>query len=327
MNWSITGEKQFSICAKQWYYSNIVADARVKKDAYRRELTILSKLQTIEAWRGTLVDNVISRLLVNAINNSFPVKKDYFLKEAFRLFDLQLEFAQSKKYRLEGASLSNDQDDFAALFECELGSGVTPEQIEKANDDVRRAISNLIDDREFIEYLKSSSHLASQRPLIYNFDRFSVQAKPDLIAFFEDGPPHIFDWKVHTFGMNTYDEQLISYAIALYKVAQTKPHADFPENLSKYSVYDYKLTEYQLLHPERIRRDYQMTADRVEELGSDMTSSLIEMYMTGCFKNYKQAEERKFSTTLLVEQCPKCPFQNTCKPDPSYDLRDEHFQD
>jgi hypothetical protein len=327
MNWSITGQKQFNICQRQWYYGNIVADARVKKDAYRRELTILSKLQTIEAWRGSLVDDVISRLLVNAINNGYPIKKDYFLKEAYRLFDLQMAYALDKKYRLDGARLSNDQEDFAALFECELGNGVTVDQFEMAKSDVTNAISNLVDEREFIEYLKSAGHLASQRPLIYSFDRFSVLAKPDLIAFFQDSPPHIFDWKVHTFGMNTYDEQLISYALALYKVAQTKPHTDFPENLSKYSIYDYRLTEYQLLHPDRIRRDYQVTGDRIEELGSEMASGLIEMYVTGCFKNYKHAEERNFSTTVLVEQCPKCPFQRICKPDPSYELRDEHFQD
>lgn len=326
MNWSITGEKQFRICARQWYFRNIVADARVKKDAFRRELTILSKLQTIDAWRGSLVDDVISRLLVTAINNDYPVKKDYFLSEAFRLFDLQLAFALGKKYRVEGAKLSNQQEDFAALFEYEFGSGPTKEQIDRAREDVKNAISNLVGDCEFIEYLKTSSHLASQRPLIYSFDRFSVQAKPDLIAFFENGPPHIFDWKVHTFGKNTYDEQLISYAVALYKVAQTKPHVDFPKNMASYSVLDYKLTEYQLLHPERIRRDYQVSTDRIEELGDEMASSLMEMYMTGCFKNYSQAEESRFPTTLLVEQCAKCPFQKTCKPDPSYDLRDEHLQ-
>src|SRR5882762_9259491 len=238
MNWSISGHKQFRGCPRQWYYSNIVADARVKKDAFRRELTILSKLQSIDAWRGSLVDNVISRLFVNSINKRMPVKKEYFLREAMRLFDLQLEFAQSKRYRLEGARLANGQDDFAALFEYELGNGVMAEEIDRVRTDVNNAITNLVEDGKFIEYLRTGSLLVSQRPLIYSFDRFSVRAKPDLIVFFEDDPPHIFDWKVHTFGLNTYDEQLISYAMALYKVARTEPHDDFPKNLSQYKLSD-----------------------------------------------------------------------------------------
>jgi hypothetical protein len=327
MNWSITAQKQFKICQRQWYYGNIVADARVKKDPYRRELTVLSKLQTIDAWRGSLVDDIISRLLVNAINNRYPIKKEYFLNEAFRLFELQLSFALQKKYRLEGASLANDQEEFAALFEYELGNGLSSEQIDNAREDVRNAVSNLIDDDEFLNYLKSASRLVSQRPLIYSFDRFTVRAKPDLIAFFENKPPHIFDWKVHTFGLNTYDEQLISYAVALYKVVQVKPHADFPENLTKHKLYDYRLTEYQLLHPDRIRRDYQINPENIEELGETMTSSLLEMYMAGSFSNYKDAKKEKFSTTLLVDQCPKCSFQKICKQDQEYEIRNEHFQD
>ena len=325
MNWTITGAKQFKGCARQWYYRNIVADARVKKDVYRRELTILSKLQSVEAWRGSLVDNVISRLLVNAVNNRLPVRKDAFLKEAGRIFDLQLNYAVGKKYRIEGASLASDQEEFAALFDCEFSSGVTEAQLKQARADIERAINTLIDDTALIEYFQSSVFLASQRPLIYNFDRFSVYAKPDLIVFFENAPPHIFDWKVHTFANNTYDEQLISYAIALYKVLQSKPHTDFPPGAGKFSVYDYKLTEYQLLHPERTRRDYQVNNDRLEDLASNMSSSMIEMYMTGCFKNYSQAEKRKFPTTSFIEQCPKCPFQKICQPDNDYDVRDEHL--
>jgi hypothetical protein len=322
MNWSITGYKQFEVCPRQWYYNNIVADARVKKDAHRRELTILSKLMTIDAWRGLLVDNVISRLLVNAINNNYPVKKDYFLGEAIKLFDLQLEYGLTKKYRLDGARLANDQLEFAAFFECELGDGLAADEIERAKNDVVGAISNLVDDTTLIDYLKSSTHVVSQRPLIYGVDRFSVYAKPDLIVFFDDKPPHIFDWKVHTFGKNTYDEQLISYAVALYKVIQEKAHVDFPSNVAEHSIFDYKLTEYQLLHPDRTPRNYEVTEDRIEDLTSVMSSSLIKMYMGGCFKSYAEAEEQKFPTTIFVEQCAKCPFQKVCKPDANYVVRD-----
>lgn len=246
MIWSVSGDKQFNRCPRQWYFSNIVADGRVKNDEYRREVTILSKLQSVEAWRGTIVDDIISRILVNAVNQKYPIKKEYYLQQAAASFDQQLEYASFQKYRSPGSRLSADEN-FAALYPIDFGLGVTDLELDQARADIFDALNNLLDDHDFIAYLKSAKYLVSQRTLLYPLDRFNVRAIPDLIAFFDDAPPHIFDWKVHTYGNISYDEQLIAYAAALYKVIQKKPHADFPDDIKKYSIYDYKLSEYQLL--------------------------------------------------------------------------------
>ena len=247
MIWSISGYKQFKKCPRQWYYRNIVADAKVKKDEYRKEMTILSKLQTIDAWRGSIVDEVISRLLISAINKKYPIDKKYYLSEAAKMFEEQFEYGTFQKYREPESKLSGDKN-FAAFLKSDFGDQILNEEIAKAKKDINIALNNLLDDVEFINYLQSASHLVSQRTLTYPFNRFNVRAIPDLIAFFNDSPPHIFDWKVNTYGTNTYDEQLISYAVALYKVAHSKPHVDFPLNIKDYKIYDYKITEYQLLH-------------------------------------------------------------------------------
>lgn len=309
---SITGNKQFKICERHWYYKNIVADSRVKNDAFRREVTLLSKMQTVYAWRGTIVDSVLSKYLVTAINNKYPIKKDFFIRQAIEMFDSQLQFAVSKKYREPDTVIVNNPE-FNILTEYELGKGISEDEIKQAKDDVIIALTNILDDTDFLNYLKSSKFVASQRPLIYYFNRFSVKAKPDLIAFFEDSPPHIFDWKVHTYGTVSYDEQLISYAIALYKVNETKPHNDFPSNLSKWKIYDYKLTEYQLLHKERIKRDYEVTKDKLADFGQEMSSALIQMHLAGANKKYGQLNAKDFSTTKYIEQCEKCSFQKICK--------------
>src|ERR1700730_13455078 len=101
---SVTGYKQFGHCQRQWCYKNIVADSRVKNDSFRREVTLLSKLQTVYAWRGTIVDNILSRYLVNAINKRMPIKKDYFIAQAMTMFNSQLEYAVFQKYRESGAT-------------------------------------------------------------------------------------------------------------------------------------------------------------------------------------------------------------------------------
>ncbi len=328
---SVTGYKQFVQCERLWFYKNIVADSRVKNDLFRREVTLLSKLQTVQAWRGTIVDNILSKYLVLAINNKYPVKKDYFIEQALTMFDVQLEYAVSKNYRKPDAVLTNNPE-FNAFFECEFGEGVSDREISQAKDDIITALTNILDDKDFIDYLKTAKYVISQRPLIYNFDRFSVKAIPDFIAFFDDGPPHIFDWKVHTYGTASYDEQLIAYAVALYKVSTIKPHADFPTNISKWKIQDYKLTEYQLLHKDRIKRDYDVTDDKIEAFGENMSSAIIRMHMAGANKKYSQLSAEDFSTTEYIEHCQRCPFQKICKTNSyettsKYAVRDEHFQD
>ncbi|MGN6640003.1 MAG: PD-(D/E)XK nuclease family protein [Mucilaginibacter sp.] len=323
MIWSISGYKQFNKCRRRWYYTNIVADGRVKNDAYRKEVTILSRLQTLDAWRGTIVDDIISRLLVNAINNKIPLQKDYFLREAMNAFNDQLEYAIFQTYRNPGSKTSDKN--FASLLNYDLGLQIEESELDRAKQDIYNALNNLLDNVEFLEYLKSAKILISQRSLLYPFDRFNVRSKPDLIAFFEDSPPHIFDWKVHTFGTATYDEQLISYGVALYKTVHSKPHIDFPESAKQYSIYDYKLTEYQLLHPERIRRDYQMSSEAIEDLSLKISGSLIEMYMSGCHKKYSESDPESFSTTSFIESCHNCPFKKICKQN-NHEIRSKYLQ-
>lgn len=328
---SVTGYKQFVQCERQWFYKNIVADSRVKNDLFRKEVTLLSKLQTVQAWRGTIVDNILSKYLVLAINNKYPVKRDYFIEQALTMFEVQLEYAVSKQYRKPDAVLTNNPE-FNAFIEYELGEGVSAEEISQAKQDIITALTNILDDKDFIDYLKTSKYVVSQRPLIYNFDRFSVKAIPDFIAFFDDSPPHIFDWKVHTYGTASYDEQLIAYAVALYKVNAIKPHADFPSDISKWKIQDYKLTEYQLLHKDRIKRDYSVTDDKIEAFGENMSSAIIRMHIAGANKKYSQLSADNFSTTEYIEHCQKCPFQKICKTNSNettskYTVRDKHFQD
>lgn len=307
-----TGYKLFQRCERQWYFKNIVADGRVKNDPFRKEVTFLSKLDTIEAWRGKIVDDIVSRLLVNSINKKYPVDKAYLLKEADQMFNNQLEYAAFQKYREPNRKYTQDKD-FAALINYEFGLNYSESILDNAKRDIHNALNNLVDDTAFITYLQSAKFLASQRPLHYQISGLPVSSRPDLIVFFDDRPPHIIDWKVHTFGIYTYDEQLISYAVALYKVVCTKPHEDFPSNIGSYPIYDYQLSEYQLLHPERIKRDYEVTQDRLEELSDKMSKGIIEMYMKGSHKKYSDANQENFEATYFIENCRTCSFKKICK--------------
>ena len=56
--WSVSDSRVFRRCPRQWYYKHIVASA-IAKDEYRRKMYLLSKLQSVSAWRSQIVDDTI----------------------------------------------------------------------------------------------------------------------------------------------------------------------------------------------------------------------------------------------------------------------------
>jgi hypothetical protein len=268
-------------------------------------------LQSLEAFRGQVVDDIISRKAVYSLNKKFSLNKDYLIKEALTSFDNQLLFAKLQNYREEGFKYTGN-DDFAALYGYEINGGIPNVEIEAAKTDIVAAISNFLANKELIERLKSASLLVSQRPLMYKYSRFTVRAVPDLVAFYPSEAPHIFDWKVHTFGVNTYDEQLVSYAYALDQVNKTKPHENFPLDLSRYDITEYRLSECQLLHPDSMIRNYDLTQQRVQDFKDYLSGSIIEIFMAGGAKKYGEVDEAGFDTTYYPENCENCCFKNIC---------------
>jgi hypothetical protein len=66
MKWSFSAARTFAACQRKWFYSNIFAYWGAK-DKLRKEAYYLKQLQSIYAWRGSLVDKVISRKIVPAM--------------------------------------------------------------------------------------------------------------------------------------------------------------------------------------------------------------------------------------------------------------------
>ena len=66
MFWSISESRTFKRCQRQWYYKNLLASPTAK-DPLRHTAYLLGKLQSISAWRGNLVDAVISETVLPAV--------------------------------------------------------------------------------------------------------------------------------------------------------------------------------------------------------------------------------------------------------------------
>lgn len=316
MTWSYTGYRQFQKCSRQWYYSNIVAHTAAT-ESFRKEVTILSKLKTLDAWRGDIVDYIISRVIVSKIRKGSDLSEDRLLWVADKVFDEQLAYASGRVYRTTETKL-DDFGKISAIIDLDFKRLIPESEITRVRRDVHLALKNFLSREEMIDRLRDAKQLITQRRFQQPFQRFKIKGTPDLIAIYEDEPPHIFDWKVHTFATKAYDDQLMCYAILL----NNTKHKDFPDTLKNYTVFDYKLTEFQLLLNEF--RDYTMSQDDLDFTISSISGDLLRMYRAGADKTYLQTTPSDFPMTLDVSNCSTCPFTQICKQHEN-EIRNKHF--
>lgn len=273
----------------------------------QREAYILSKLQSVSAWRGKIVEHVIDTRILPALNKGWTLNADPILKYARSLFDTQREFALLNRVREPGMSQSKAGESFAALYQVEYGAGVSQEEIKRAWEEVERALLNLLAMHELLNDLRRAERLISQRSLMFSIFQTKVRAVPDLIAFFRDEPPLIVDWKVHVFGTRDYRLQLATYAIALMRCP---PHQDFPSPLALYAPEDVRLIEAQLLT--NVLRPYKLTEQDIEATESHIIASSAEMSLAAGDGLAKSLDAFDYPVTEYPEICETCPFRKPC---------------
>ncbi|HEX8178637.1 MAG TPA: PD-(D/E)XK nuclease family protein [Pyrinomonadaceae bacterium] len=313
MIWSFSNSLLFRKCQRQWYFKTHVANANAKKIPLQREAYILSKLQTVAAWRGSVVDHVISRRVVPALNHGWNISLANILAYAKSVFDAQLRFARQHRLRESDMSVAKAGDDFAAFYAVEYGTDVSDEELAQAWNDVRRALTNLVEMRSLLALLGTSSKLVAQRALTFPYFGVTVRAVPDLIAFFGDAAPLIVDWKVHTFGVQDYRLQLATYAVAL---ARCEPHKDFPLPASPYAPADVRLLEVQLLTNQQ--REYTLSELDVEEIDSYIADTATVMLLADGENGKGPPRPFDYPVTQFPETCRRCPFRAPCWEDQSW---------
>lgn len=305
MKWSFSNARAFRQCQRSWFFKTCAASAR-SEDELRHEAYLLSKLQSVSGWRGSLVDRVLSRHLVGAIRRRQKITKAMLLAIAKSQFDRELECALGHRLREAGLSIAEDEC-FAALRAVEYEEPIAPEEIAQAWRDVELAMDNLFAMEKARVGLKTASHLVAQRSLQFEFGGVSVLAVPDVVAFYDDGPPLIVDWKVHSAGSRDYRLQLALYAMALVRCA---PHRDFPPTLQGLVATDIRLLEVQLLSG--VEHEYTLASTDFDELEEYIAASAVEMLAArgGLGGNDLRAED--FAVTRWPDLCQRCPFKKIC---------------
>ncbi len=307
MKWSFSHGKTFRKCQLQWYLASQFACATAKKNPLQREAYLLSKLQSVFAWRGNLVDEIISNHIVTALNQKRTPSLHQVLVLARQLFDEQLAFAQARRWREEGMTAKKADGAYAALRGVEYELDLS-EELELAWRDVEQALRNLFEMKDLLAELQTAFRLIPQRNLSFDHFGVTVKARPDLLAFFRDKPPLIVDWKVHSFGQHDYRLQLAVYALTL-KRSKAHNDFDFPSHLSPYSVTDIRLLEAQLLT--RQQREYQLTDSDIEEVENHISASSSQMLLAIGDEDDEEIF-RELSMSSRPEVCAGCNFRKLC---------------
>ena len=308
MKWSITKSKMFSQCPRKWYYYEIMANARAR-DPLRREAYLLKQLQSLYAWRGSLVDSVIEKFIVPRMkSNNFPSEDDV-ISFSMSLMDKQLEFGKAKKHRCPNITKSNVGDAYCAFYDLEYNGGLDEDTLQEAREDIIVSLRNLVSSDFLRQIIESSSFFAAQRSLVFGFENMTISCTPDLITFFPDQSPLITDWKVHTFANAHSWLQLGVYAFALSKI---KPHKDFPKDIQIQlgNPTKTRLVEYQLLKNQQ--RAYSVSSEDIADIEDYIFRSCRQMSMLVNGQKYNELDVNQFQTARSPEICGRCQFKRLC---------------
>lgn len=306
MTWSFSEHRTFRKCPRQWFYRSIFAESR-SADTARREAYILSKMQSIAAWRGQLVDTVLGSYVITELNAKRSPTRAGALALAKELFEKQKEFGLKHRVREEGMVVSHIGNSFAAFDKVERGEPIANGEFEHAWDDIEKAIRNVWAMDELRARLRDGKYRVAQRALQFDHCGAKVKAMPDVVVFFNAAAPLIVDWKVHSFGLRDYADQLGTYALAL---CRGNPHTDFPVSSRRVRPHEVELCEVQLLLG-TVRRhvlsedDISLTEERIGE-------GIVALQLACDGREPSELRAEDFPTAYKEQSCLSCPFRKIC---------------
>ena len=310
MIWSISSFKEFQKCERKWFLSNKMG-LRRNKNPYRNLIHLLSELESIDAWRGQIVDYTLSEFVIPKMQKRQTPSYDATIDYAKKITKARCDFAIAEGHKEPNLKKTEHYYEYAPLYDIEYPSDDLKPKLEKAWDEIVVSLTNFYNNKELMSDLKKANYLITQRTLQYDshYDT-TIRGIPDLIAFYPDEPPRIYDWKVHSSDTKTYTEQLLIYAQSLVKCWS---HKDFEEYIKGYKVYDIRLSEYQLL-TNKIR-NYTVTEDYIERINDYIAGSIEKMTLKNCHKKFEELNIVNFEKTPNVDNCRSCPFKKICKED------------
>lgn len=213
----------------------------------------MRQLRSLSGWRGSLFDKGIEFSVIPAIENSEPIDFDQAIRQTVELAQRQYSFSETKRYRDAGIKKGDAGDEFCALFSHEYGLGISPEELEEVFQDLACCFENLQQQTEFVNYLRQGKWYGVQKTLSLNLDGVSIEGRPDLLFFGNEGQLTIVDWKTELSETSDNRPQLLVYALGAIRgwpQARLENLEIYEANVMKDEIRIHHITEQDLLKTE-----------------------------------------------------------------------------
>lgn len=306
MIWSFSNNRMFRRCPRQWFYKTVFAESR-SRDEKRQEASLLGKLQTVSAWRGQIVDSVLSDFVVPELNAGRRPTLRATIAKARTLFETQKAFGLAHKIRAADFQKSQAGSEFAAFINVEYGEPIQVADFDQAWTDIENALRILWKNIELRAIVRDGERLIAQRMLLFDHFGGKVRALPDLIVFFKQRPPMIVDWKVHSFGTRDSGDQLTTYAIALSRIT---PHVDFPPSTRRWKAEEIELIEAQLLVDSF--RKHPLTPEAISQAEERIAEGIQAMQLACEDLDLSSCSPQDFPTARNDQTCKSCCYRKIC---------------
>jgi len=308
MRWSHSTALSFTQCPRKWYFGSVLANGRAL-DPIRKEAYLLKQLCNIHAWRGKIVDKVISDFIIPKLNNYQMINLDQILNYSNHLIDIQLNFGKKQEYK-NGKTKTAYSEEYCAFFELEYSDELNENSIEEAKNEIQQSLTNFHDSEFLTDIIEEKPYMIAQRSLQFSFAGVTVTSTPDLIVFFKDKNPLIVDWKVQAPSYKDHWIQLGTYAWALSKVS---PHRDFPEKDSALikDPTQISLLEFQLLRNQA--KEYVVTNEDILDIEDHFFNSSTQLKnLTYGKSKMKDLDLKLFPTAKSADTCMNCQYKKMC---------------
>jgi len=267
----------------------------------------LSNLQSVSAWRGQLVDSIISTYLVPRLNRGINVGVDEALDYARFTFDRQVASALAHTIRNGFTSRTAAGPNFAAFRAIEYSESVSDEEVASAWADVEKALRNFFQVDDLQTIVKTATQRISQRALSFRMDGVSVRAVPDLLLFSDGVAPKIIDWKVSIWESHDYRLQLGLYGVA---VTRCNRHRDFPDSCVDRRASEIPLFEVQLLSGEV--RQHGLTDDDIYAVENYVAETAAQIETVAAASSFREPRAEDFEAAKFPTACESCNFRKIC---------------
>lgn len=242
MRWSYSLQHALEQCARRVAFSHVVASHNAR-DPERREAYLLRQIQSIPAWQGSLVHDVVAVQVRDALRWNRPIDPIALSALVYERATRQWAFSRARRYRLPGQSKAAAGDAYAVLDVHEHGDDPPDDVVGDVAAVALRCFTNLAAQENLLALLRTNDTLVAEVRLSLSVEGVLVAATPDLVAA-HGAAVTIVDWKVSVHDESRHARQLELYAYLAFRSGRWSPRSPqdirlFEVNLWRDHVYEH----------------------------------------------------------------------------------------